>query len=425
MTALAPHTGAPTVERRGRSKCIAIVGAGPAGLFAAEHLASLGHTVAVYERMPSPARKFLMAGRGGLNLTHSESLETFLARYRDPEGVVGRAVRAFPPSALIAWANGLGAETFVGSSGRVFPKAMKASPLLRAWLRRLDGLGVILKTGWTWHGFGKCPTLLLFDTPQGAQTVAADAVLLALGGASWPRLGSDGAWAAILKQADVAIAPLSPSNCGISVPWSPHMAKHAGSPLKRIAVTCGQHTQKGEAVITRAGLEGGAVYALSGAIRAALEGAPALIHLDLRPDLSLEDLTRRIAAAPAKSTWSNLLRKAGGLSPGAAAIVREAGAIPRAGSELAARIKNAPIRVSGLAGLERAISTAGGIEAESVDDRLMLKMLPGVFVAGEMLDFDAPTGGYLLQAAFASGRLAVEGIALWLEVSKTAPEQPG
>ena len=416
---------APLAEHTGRSKCVAIVGAGPAGLFAAEHLAGLGYTVAVYERMPAPARKFLMAGRGGLNLTHSESLETFLARYHDPEGMIGRAVRAFPPSALIAWANGLGAETFVGSSGRVFPKAMKASPLLRAWLRRLDGLGVILKTGWTWHGFGKCPTHLLFDTPQGAQTVTADAVLLALGGASWPRLGSDGTWVAILKQADVAITPLSPSNCGISVPWSPHMAKHAGSPLKRIAVTCGQHTQKGEAVITRTGLEGGALYALSHATRAALEGGPALIHLDLRPDLSLEDLTRRIQAAPAKSTWSNLLRKAGGLSPSAAAIVREAGAIPRAASELAARIKNVPVRVLGLSGLERAISTAGGIKAESVDDRLMLKMLPGVFVAGEMLDFDAPTGGYLLQAAFASGRLAAEGIAFGSKPIKQRPGQPG
>jgi predicted flavoprotein YhiN len=203
------------------------------------------------------------------------------------------------------------------------------------------------------------------------------------------------------------------------------MAKHAGSPLKRIAVTCGQHTQKGEAVITRTGLEGGALYALSHITRAALEGGPALIHVDLRPDLSLEDLTRRIEAAPAKSTWSNLLRKAGGLSPAAAAIVREAGAITRTAPELAARIKNIPVRVSGLSGLERAISTAGGIKAESVDDRLMLKMLPGVFVAGEMLDFDAPTGGYLLQAAFASGRLAAEGIATWLEVSKTAPQQPG
>ena len=418
MTVNAPRAGASLAERTGRSKRVAIVGAGPAGLFAAEHLASLGHTVTVYERMASPARKFLMAGRGGLNLTHSENLETFLRRYRDPEGVVGAAVRAFPPSALIAWANGLGAETFVGSSGRVFPKAMKASPLLRAWLRRLDGLGVVLKTDWTWHGFGKCHTHLLFNTPQGAQTVTGDAVLLALGGASWPRLGSDGAWVAILQQADVAIAPLSPSNCGISIPWSPHMAKHAGSPLKRIAVTCGQHTQKGEAVLTRTGLEGGALYALSHATRAALEGGPALIHLDLRPDLSLEDLTRRIEAAPAKSTWSNLLRKAGGLSAGAAAIVREAGAIPRAAPELAARIKNAPIMVSGLAGLERAISTAGGIKAESVDSRLMLKTLPGVFVAGEMLDFDAPTGGYLLQAAFASGRTATEGIGTWLEAGK-------
>lgn len=396
-----------------RAPTAAIVGAGPAGLFAAEHLARAGWRVTIYERMPSPARKFLMAGRGGLNLTHSEDFAKFISRYHDPAGVIARAVIAFPPFALISWANGLGVETFVGSSGRVFPKAMKASPLLRAWLRRLGDLGVVLKTGWTWSGFGGAPTHLSFETARGEQVVRADAVLLALGGASWPRLGSDGTWTRILEDAGVAITPLQASNCGVVVPWSAHMAKHFGAPLKRVAVTCGRLTVRGEAIVTAKGLEGGAVYALSQELRATLASGPATIKIDLKPDQTLETLAYEIGRAPPKSTTTNLLRKAAALSGAAAAVAREAGALPRERSDLAYAIKNVQLRVSGLAGLERAISTAGGIRQDAVDDALMLRPLPGVFVAGEMLDFDAPTGGYLLQAAFATGHMAACGMAAW------------
>lgn len=394
---------------------VAIVGAGPAGLFAAEHLAAQGLAVTIYERMPSPARKFLMAGRGGLNLTHSEDFAKFVNRYHDPAGVIARAVTAFPPSALIAWANGLGAETFVGSSGRVFPKAMKASPLLRAWLRRLSDLGVVLKTGWTWRGFGGAPTTLSFDAAGEPQTVRADAVLLALGGASWPRLGSDGTWTRILEDAGVAITPLQASNCGVVVPWSAPMAKHFGAPLKRTAVTCGAITIRGEAVITKDGLEGGAVYALSQPIRDALQRDPqsAALTFDLRPDTDVDALGNRLAQSDRKDSLSNMLRKAASLSPAAIAILREFGPLPRNPAELAARIKSVSIPVAGLSGLDRAISTAGGVCAAGIDDALMLRDLPGVFVAGEMLDFDAPTGGYLLQATFSTGNAAARGIAAW------------
>lgn len=394
---------------------VAIVGAGPAGLFPAEHLAAQGFAVTIYERMPSPARKFLMAGRGGLNLTHSEPLDEFLTRYHDPDGMIVRAVGAFPPSALITWANGLGAQTFTGSSGRVFPKAMKASPLLRAWLRRLADLGVALQTGWTWRGFGDHPTQLVFDTAGGQMSVRADAVLLALGGASWPRLGSDGSWTDLLDRAGVPLAPLAASNCGVLVSWSAHMTKHAGSPLKRLAVSCGGVTRRGEAVITKTGLEGGVIYALSKPIRDALQRASgsAALTIDLRPDTDVDALANRLAQADRKDSLSNILRKAASLSPAAIAILRESGPLPRHPAELAARIKSVPLPFAGLAGLDRAISTAGGVCAAGVDDRLMLKALPGVFVAGEMLDFDAPTGGYLLQAAFSTGYAAARGIAAW------------
>lgn len=406
--------GDPRANAALLSRNVAIVGAGPAGLFAAEYLAGQGHNVTVYERMPSPARKFLMAGRGGLNLTHSEDFQTFLTRYHDPAGLIVRAVAAFPPTRLIQWANGLGVETFVGSSGRIFPTAMKASPLLRAWLRRLGDLGVVLRTGWRWRGFGAKPTTLNFDTPDGKLTVDADAVLLALGGASWPRLGSDGDWVHILEGTGVAIEPLQPSNCGVRIAWSDHMAKHAGKPLKRIAVSVCGHTKKGEALITASGLEGGVLYALSPYIRDGLQGGPARVTLDLRPDLSSDSLTHNLSVAPPKSTWTNLLRKAVSLSPAAAALVREAGPVPRDAATLCARIKNVPLTVTGLAGLERAISTAGGIAAASCDEALMLTALPGVFVAGEMLDFDAPTGGYLIQAAFGSGLRAAKGLNAWV-----------
>lgn len=399
----------------GRSPfCIAIIGAGPAGLFAAERLCDLGCDVTLYERMPTPARKFLLAGRGGLNLTHSEELTAFLTRYSGSTApLVRHAISKFPPASLVAWANGLGVETFTGSSGRVFPTAMKASPLLRAWLRRLKARGLILKTGWKWRGFDGAPTALLFDTQDGPRTVTADAVLLGLGGASWSRLGSDGGWAGILRDAGVQIAAFSPSNCGVTVPWSAHMAKHAGAPLKRIAITCGGETRTGEAVITSGGLEGGALYALSPHMRDALRSGPADLIVDLRADLPAHILENELSHARPKSTWTDLLRRAG-LTAAKAAIVREAGPVPRDPHKLTRRIKQARIAVTGLSGIERAISTAGGIEAGALTGAFMLRALPGAFAAGEMLDVDAPTGGYLLQAAFATGHAAAEGMAAWL-----------
>lgn len=390
---------------------IAIVGAGPAGLIAAEVLATAGHRVTVYDRLASPARKFLMAGRGGLNLTHSEPLETFLSRYQDEAGAVRRAVEAFPPSVLIDWANSLGIETFVGSSGRVFPKAMKASPLLRAWLRRLDALGVALKPRHTWRGFSEDGGIV-FETPDGnGFTHQADATILALGGASWPKLGSDGGWASPLRDAGVAITALQPSNCGVIIPWSAYMAKLEGAPLKTIAIACGKTTRRGEAVITRTGLEGGVIYALSRDIREALALGPATITLDLRADLPLKRLRDRIAdAATPKATTTSVLRKGAGLSPAACALVREPGPLPRDPDGLAQRIKAVPLQIVALPGLERAISTAGGISQRAINRTFMLAARPGVFAAGEMLDWDAPTGGYLLQACFATGVAAASGV---------------
>lgn len=395
-------------------RSVAIVGAGPAGLIAAEVLASAGHQVTVYDRMASPARKFLMAGRGGLNLTHSEAFETFLNRYQEDRGAVRRAVMAFPPSAVIDWANSLGAETFIGSSGRVFPRAMKASPLLRAWLQRLGKLGVVLKTRHTWTGFADGGGLT-FTGPQGeVLLIKPDAAILALGGASWPRLGSDGGWVKPFQTAGISVTPLQASNCGVAINWSAHMAKFEGLPLKQISVTCAGTTRHGEAVITKFGLEGGVIYALSHDIRKALAAGPVSITVDLRAGLPLDDLVDRIASSPPKSTTTNILRKGAGLSSAATGIVREPGPLPRDPQVLAGRIKALPLVVTAMACLDRAISTAGGIDQSALDPNFMLAQRPGVFVAGEMLDWDAPTGGYLLQASFATGVAAARGALTWL-----------
>lgn len=392
---------------------VAIVGAGPAGLFAAERLAQAGFAVTLYDRMPSPARKFLMAGRGGLNLTHSEPLPAFLTRYSGSAApLVRRSIEAFPPEALIAWAHGLGIETFTGSSGRIFPSAMKASPLLRAWLARLRELGVAFAPRWTWRGFGESPAALVFDTPHGPRTITPDAVLLALGGASWPKLGSDGAWMDILASNGVALAPLRPSNCGALIAWSPYAARFHGAPLKRIAIMCNGITQRGEAVLTARGLEGGAVYALSAPIRDALAThQTASISIDLKPDMPLDDLTARLSKAKAKDSLANVLRKTAGLSPAAIAVLRDAGLLTRDAGRLAARIKGVILELAGQPGMERAISSAGGVVSSSMNENFMLRARPGVFAAGEMLDTDAPTGGYLLQAAFSSAAAAAGGIA--------------
>jgi uncharacterized flavoprotein (TIGR03862 family) len=401
---------------------VLIVGAGPAGLFAAERLASAGLRVIVTDRMPSPARKFLMAGRGGLNLTHSEPLDRFTDRYGAGAGRVSRWLEALSPADLIAWAEGLGQPTFVGTSGRVFPQAMKASPLLRAWLARLEGLGVELRTRWTWAGWD-ADGAVRFETPEGARTVAAEALILALGGAGWPRLGSDGGWVPILEDRGVGLAPLRPANAGFDVAWSPGFAERfAGTPLKAVALSHGDRTVRGEALITAYGLEGGAVYALSADLRETIarEGA-ATLTVDLRPDLSIEALAARLARPRGGDSLSNWLRKAAGLSPPAVGLMREIpGEVPAGADKLARRIKAVRLKLTGIQGLARAISTAGGVRLDQLDDGLMLKDLPGVFVAGEMLDWEAPTGGHLLQACFASGAVAAEGVRGWLASQSAA-----
>ncbi|TCK31704.1 hypothetical protein EV667_1815 [Ancylobacter aquaticus] len=408
---MTPEAGNDSRNSDAGSLHVAIVGAGPAGLMAAEVLARAGCAVSVYDRMPSPARKFLIAGRGGLNLTHSESRAPFLARYGGASDWLSPLIDAFPPARLREWASGLGEPTFVGSSGRVFPKSFKASPLLRAWLARLDALGVRLNSRHRWLGWNR-DGALCFAAPEGECEVATEAVLLALGGASWPRLGSDGGWAEILREEGVEIAPLRPANSGVRIDWSaPFSARFKGAPLKRIALTLGQARVRGEAMVDGGGLEGGAVYALSGALREAIarEGT-ATLHVDLRPDVSEEALAIRLAASRKGESMANRLRKAAGLSPAAAGLLREAGALPAEPAALAQRIKALPLKATGMAGLERAISTAGGITRAMVDEQLMLTARPGVFVAGEMLDWEAPTGGYLLQACFATGHAAACGV---------------
>lgn len=399
------------------SKRIAIIGAGPAGLIAAEKLSGEGFAVDVYERMPSVARKFLMAGRGGLNLTHSEPLETFLQRYGAARGWLEPSIRAFPPAALTNWCEGLGQEIFTGSSGRVFPKSMKASPLLRAWLSRLDGQGVRVHTRHEWRGFddeGRC----VMAGAEGAQRpVEAGAVILALGGASWPRLGSTGEWAGWLGGRGVDITPFAPANAGFTLSWSDLIrTRFAGEPLKAARFSHGDHSVRGEAMITAYGIEGGAIYALSAALRASIEReGQAVLTLDLAPDLSGSGLASRLGGTKPGQSLSNTLRKQARLSPLATALLHEAGEVPRDPLALAARIKALPLILTGMQGLERAISSAGGIARNAVDENYMLKAMPGVFVAGEMLDWEAPTGGYLLQACFATGIAAARGAEVWLK----------
>lgn len=380
---------------------IAIIGAGPAGLMAAERLAASGARVTVYDRMPSVARKFLMAGRGGLNLTHSEPIDRFSGRYGKRAAVLKPALDAFSPKDLRAWADDLGAETFVGTSGRVFPKAMKASPLLRAWLNRLEGLGMVIRTRHDWRGWEG--DALLFDTPDGPVRVAADRTILALGGASWPRLGSDGGWVPLLEARGVEIAPLKPANAGFTVGWTGHFAdRFAGLPLKNIALSFAGRTVKGEVMLTRTGIEGGAVYALSGLLRDAVarDGYVDLI-LDLRPDMNAGQVASKLGRASAKDSLSNRLRKTLNLSPAAIGLVHETHA---------ADIKAVPLRLTAMQGLDRAISSAGGIRFEALTPGFELKAMPGVYAIGEMLDWEAPTGGYLLQACFATAVMAARSI---------------
>jgi uncharacterized flavoprotein (TIGR03862 family) len=400
---------------------IAVIGAGPAGLMAAEVLAGGGIGVTVHDAMPSAGRKFLMAGRGGLNLTHSEALPAFLKRYGAAMEHLEPAITAFPPECLRQWSEALGQPTFIGSSGRVFPKAFKASPLLRAWLRRLDAMGVqfALRHRWTgWDESGR----LLFQTPIGQRPVDARATVLALGGASWPRLGSDGAWLEALAAKGVAIAPLRPANCGFTVAWSDIFRdRFEGEPLKGVALSFGPHTVRGEAVITRTGIEGGAIYALSADLREAIaETGQATLRVALRPDLEMKGLIARLSTPRGKQSFSNWLRKAAHLSPVAIGLLQEAAIssdLPLSSlstADLAGLINAVPIVLNGVAPIARAISTAGGISFDEIDAGYMIRRLPGVFAAGEMLDWEAPTGGYLLQASFATGAAAGRGVLKWL-----------
>ncbi len=391
---------------------VAVIGGGPAGLMAAEALSAAGLSVAVFERMPTLGRKFLMAGRGGLNLTHSEDFERFVERYGATTSILRPMLEAFTPADLAAWAEGLGQATFVGSSGRVFPKALKASPLLRAWIARLEGQGVALNLRWTWTGWNAAGDLT-FEAPEGPCAVRPRATILALGGASWARLGSDGAWAPLLAARGAAVAPFRPANVGFTVAWTPvFQDRFAGAPLKNVALSFGGETSRGDALAAGYGLEGGAVYALSAALRDAIGAqGQATLQIDLRPDVSLAQLTARLSRPRGGQSLSSWLRKAAHLSPVEIGLLREAHgtALPAAPDALAGAIKAAPIVLTGAQGLERAISSAGGLSFDGLNG-LELKAAPGVFVAGEMLDWEAPTGGYLLQACFATGVAAARAV---------------
>jgi uncharacterized flavoprotein (TIGR03862 family) len=403
---------------------VAVIGAGPAGLMAAETLARGGASVTVYDGMASAGRKFLLAGRGGLNLTHSEALPDFLGRYGAAMPQLQPAIESFSPDALRAWSEELGQPTFVGSSGRVFPQAMKASPLLRAWLRRLQTQGVrlVLRHRWNrWDQQGR----LAFATPDGPRFVEARAAVLALGGASWPRLGSDGAWVGTLAAKGVAVAPLRPANCGFTVAWSAIFRdRFEGQPLKGILLSFGDHTVRGEAMITRSGIQGGAIYALSAPLRDAFEAeGEAVLRIALRPDVAIGDLSQRLSVARAKQSFSTFLRKAAHLSPVGIGLLQEIAAAQgislsaMAPADLADLINAVPLKLTGTEPIARAISTAGGIAFSELDEDFMIARLPGVFAAGEMLDWEAPTGGYLLQASFATGAAAGRGALAWLKRS--------
>jgi uncharacterized flavoprotein (TIGR03862 family) len=410
----------PEIHSAPAGKTAAVIGGGPAGLMAAEVLASAGVTVTVYDQMPSVGRKFLLAGRGGLNLTHSEDLPQFFARYGDIAPLLRQAIEEFSPRDLRAWCEGLGQPTFVGSSGRVFPASFKTSPLLRAWLRRLVERGVAFAPRHRWAGWDGAGKLrFVYD---GRDVLAApDVTVLALGGASWPKLGSDARWTDLLTARGIAIAPLRASNCGFTAAWSDKFRSFEGQPLKRIAISFAGKTARGEAVVTRDGLEGGAIYALSRPLRNAIDAqGQATIHIDLHPDVAAATLAEKLAAPRGKQSLANTLRKAARLTGVATALLHEAALSfgkPLSAlkpEDLAALIKAVPVRLTGVQPIAGAISSAGGVSFDELDQNFMLKKCPGVFAAGEMLDWEAPTGGYLLQACFATGNGAGQGALAWL-----------
>lgn len=401
---------------------IAVVGGGPAGLMAAEAAAQCGVQVDLYDAMASVGRKFLLAGKGGLNLTHSEATESFLLRYGSRRASLAPIVQAFPPDIIREWAAGLGIPTFIGTSHRVFPSDMKAAPLLRAWLRRLRQSGVRFHVRHRWSGWDQ-EGALRFLTPTGTRSVEADAVILALGGASWPKLGSDAAWVDLLRDRGVAIAPLRPANCGFDVGWSRFFKeKFSGAPVKSVGVSAMDsdgtvHRRQGEFVITDTGVEGGLIYAVSSVLRDQIDRTgEALLTLDLTPDREEVRLARDLSRPRGKRTLATHLRRYAAISGVKSALLREVVSQQALNdpAALAAAIKSMPLVLRAARPLEEAISTAGGVRFEDLDERLMLRQIAGVFCAGEMLDWEAPTGGYLLTACLATGRAAGAGAVQWL-----------
>ncbi len=402
---------------------VAIIGGGPAGLMAAEVLSGHGVQVDVYDSMSSLGRKFLMAGKSGLNLTHAEPFEKFVSRYGNRKNEVEKWLSDFTPDDLREWARGLGVETFVGTSGRVFPKEMKASPLLRAWLKRLGDAGVNFHLRHRWVGAitagDSGGSIVKFETPEDEKTVHADAVILALGGGSWARLGSDGVWVHWLKQAGVKVEALKPSNCGFDVTWSPHFRERFdGQPLKSVVLSFGSFHQQGEFIVTKEGVEGSLIYAASAPLRDAIEvNGKAVLELDMTPDRSHEWLVERLSKPRGSRSMSSHLEKTVGLKGVKVGLLHEF--MPKEefskAERLAAFIKHMPIPLIATRPLDEAISSAGGVMFESLDEHLMLRELPGIFCAGEMLDWEAPTGGYLLTACFASGRKAGNSALAWLK----------
>jgi uncharacterized flavoprotein (TIGR03862 family) len=390
-------------------KQVAVIGAGPAGLIAAEYLSARGFRVTVYDRKKSPARKFLLAGRGGLNITHSEPLGDFLERYSEAKNFLTPHINVFTPEILRIWCHELSEETFIGSSGRVFPRSLKASPLLRSWLKRLEAQSVSFLPEHLWQGWSKDGDILI-----NGSAVKADAVMLALGGASWPELGSDGSWTDYLKAQSVNIVSLRPANCGFSVDWSDHLrGKFSGTPLKSIALRHQGRTVPGEIMIDRDGIEGGAIYALSAQLRDEIAGhGKAILTIDLKPSLERESILQKLSTPRKRASLSSFLQKSLNLPPLATALLYEADRnLPSLdNAALAALIKDLPLTLQSPFPIRRAISTAGGIALDEVNHGLMIKKIPGVFAAGEMLDWEAPTGGYLLQACFATGMAAAKGI---------------
>ena len=401
---------------------VAIIGGGPAGLMAAEVLIQAGAQVDLYDAMPSVGRKFLLAGKSGLNITHAELYATFISRFGERQAQIAPVLDAFGPKALLDWVHGLGVETFVGSSGRVFPNEMKAAPLLRAWLHRLRTAGVRFHVRHRWLGWDTDHTLR-FATPEGERTLRTDALVLALGGGSWARLGSDGKWVGLLEQQGVTIAPLRPANCGFDVAWSEHFrSRFAGEPVKNVALaftdTDGRRIcRQGEFVITGTGVEGSLIYAHAAPLRDAIEATgTAAINLDLSPGKTVEQLRSALARPRGKQSFANHLRKRAGIEGVKAGLLREclSSETLTDPAALAAAIKALPLQLLATRPLDEAISSAGGVPFDALDENLMLQMIPGVFCAGEMLDWEAPTGGYLLTACFATGHAAGEGILRWL-----------